>query len=129
MKRYKFIKKNRKRFPVRRLCAMMCVSSSGYYAWRKRPVISQRAKENAVLIIEISDIHKKSRESHGSPKVHKKLLARGHRVARLMRASNIVVKQKRQYKVTTNSRHNYPVAPQFDRSKLYSRRTQQKMGY
>jgi putative transposase len=90
MKRYKFIKKNRKRFPVRRLCAMMCVSSSGYYTWRKRPVISQRAKENAVLIIEISDIHKKSRESHGSPKVHKELLARGHRVARLMRASNIV---------------------------------------
>jgi putative transposase len=115
MKRYEFIKQNRKRFPVRRLCAMMRVSSSGYYAWRKRPV-SQRARENAALMIEISDIHKKSRESYGSPRVHKELLARGHRlsrhrVARLMRHGNIVAKQKRKRKITTNSRHNYPVAP------------------
>lgn len=94
---------------------MMRVSSSGYYAWHGRPV-SQRRKENAALMVEISDIHKKSRKTYGSPRVHKELLARGrrlseNRVARLMRAGNIVAKQKRKRKITTNSHHNYPVAP------------------
>ena len=115
MKRYEFIENYREKFPVRRLCAMMRVSSSGYYDWRTRPT-SQRANENAELMIEIADVHRESRKNYGSPRVHKELLARGHRlsrhrVARLMRHGNIVAKQKRKRKITTNSRHNCPVAP------------------
>jgi len=115
MKRYEFIENYRQKFPVRRLCAMMRVSSSGYYAWRARPT-SQRANENAELMIEIADVHRESRKNYGSPRVHKELLARGYRlsenrVARLMRAGSIVAKQKKKRKITTNSRHNYPIAP------------------
>jgi len=115
MKRYEFIENYRQKFPVRRLCAMMRVSCSGYYAWRARPT-SQRANENAELMIEIADVHRESRKNYGSPRVHKELLARGYRlsenrVARLMRAGSIVAKQKKKRKITTNSRHNYPIAP------------------
>jgi putative transposase len=115
MKRYEFIKDQREQFPVRRLCAMLQVSSSGYYAWRTRPV-SQRAKENAELTTEIAEVHRESRKNYGSPRIYKELLSRGYRlsenrVARLMHAGNIVAKQKRKRKITTDNRHNYPVAP------------------
>ena len=63
MKRYEFIENYREKFPVRRLCAMMRVSSSGYYAWRACPT-SQRANENAELMIEIADVHRESRKNY-----------------------------------------------------------------
>ena len=51
-----------------------------------------------------------------SPKVVKGLLKRGHRVsrprvARIMRVNNLFARRKRKFKITTNSKHNYPIAP------------------
>ena len=115
MKRYEFVDRYREEFPVRRLCAVMRISPSGYYTWRRRPA-SQRSKENDTLTVKIAEIHKKSRRSYGSPRVYQELIATGYqlsenRVARLMRTGNIVAKRKKKRKITTNSNHNYPVAP------------------
>lgn len=71
------------------MCAVLGVSTSGYYTWCKHPP-SRRALENAELTEEIRDIHDWSRETYESPRVHAELQARGHRVgeirvARLMR--------------------------------------------
>jgi transposase InsO family protein len=97
------------------MCQVFEVSPSGYYAWRERPE-SRRAQENAALLKEIKGIHQLSRQSYGSPRVHAELLARGftvgkNRVARLMRAGNIRARRKKKRTRTTDSRHNYPVAP------------------
>lgn len=95
---------------------MLRVSSSGYYAWRGRPQ-SQRSIENRKLLMAIKAIHGERRKRcYGSPRVCKELNRHGHscsrnRVARLMRLNNIQAQGRRKFKVTTNSAHERPVAP------------------
>jgi transposase InsO family protein len=96
------------------MCRVLRVSRSGYYAWRKRPP-SIRSIRNAVLLEKIKAVHKKSRKTYGSPRVHKKLVAEGERcgrgrVAWLMSANGIRAKQKRKFVATTDSKHDLPVA-------------------
>lgn len=95
---------------------MLRVSRSGYYAWRRRPE-SQRTKENRLLLLQIKSIHQEKYKScYGSPRVHEQLIVRGYscsenRVARLMRVSGIKAIGKRKFRVTTDSNHNKPIAP------------------
>jgi putative transposase len=53
-------------------CRVLNVSRSGYYDWLGRPD-SQRAQENELLLKQIRDIHKESRFTYGSPRVHAEL--------------------------------------------------------
>jgi len=113
--RYEFIDEYQEQFPVNRMCKVLEVSPSGYYAWRNRPV-SQRARENQELLVEISSIYAESGETYGSPRIHTELVDRGrmigkNRVARLMRAEQIGVFPKKRRPITTNSKHDYPIAP------------------
>ena len=106
---------SREAFSVRRMCSLLEVSSSGYYAWRERPP-SERARANEGLVKEIKAIHAKSHETYGSPRVHAELVNRGfrigkNRVARLMQVENIQSRRKKKRQSTTDSRHNYPIAP------------------
>ncbi len=106
---------HREQFPVQRMCTVMGVSPSGYYAWRNRPT-SKRTQENKKLVVEISNIYAESGATYGSPRIHEELLDRGHsvsknRVARLMQAKKIGVYRKKRRIITTNSTHNSPVAP------------------
>jgi putative transposase len=90
MSRFRFVDAEKKaRSPVSLLCKMIGVSKSGYYAWNSRPS-SRRSRENAVLTEKIREIHERSRETYGSPRVHAEMCALGircgrRRVARLMR--------------------------------------------
>ena len=91
------------------------MSRSGYYAARKRPP-SRREQENQALTAEIRVIHKQFRQVYGSPRMLSELRDRGfacsrNRVVRLMRESGIAAKTKRKFKVTTRSKHQFPVAP------------------
>ena len=113
--RYQFIQDHQDEFPVQRMCRVLGVSVSGYYAWRTRPV-SPRVQANQKLLAEIRVIHNRSRKTYGSPRVHAELrdcnfLVGKNRVARLMRAENLRGQRKRKQPRTTNSQHRYPVAP------------------
>jgi len=71
---------------------------------------------DAQLLGKIKKIFEQSRQTYGSPRIHAILREQGHRcggkrVARLMRQAKLNVKRKRSYKVTTQSNHNLPVAP------------------
>src|SRR3954451_868866 len=75
-------------------CRVMKVSTSGFYAWLAQPV-SQRDLDDAYLTVTIVDIHRASRRSYGSPRVHADLrLGQGvccsrKRVERLMRQAGV----------------------------------------
>jgi len=102
-------------FPVEKMCRALKVSRGGYYAWRERPP-SRRVKENKKLLDVIKKIYEDSEQTYGSPRITKSLEDKGYtvsrpRVARLMRKHGIAATCKKKFKVTTDSSHNYPVAP------------------
>jgi len=113
--RYEFIDPHRSAFRVTKMCQVLEVSRSAYYAYRRRPK-SLRERNNERLVEKITEIYHRSRRSYGSPRItaelHDQGICCGHnRVARLMRQNDIVAKRKRRFKVTTHSRHKLPVAP------------------
>jgi len=113
--KYLFISDHREIFRVGRMCNVLDVSRSGYYAWLKRPE-SHRKKENRKLAIQIKVIHGQKRKIYGSPRIHKELNEKGfkcspNRVARIMKQEGIRAIVPRKYKATTDSKHSLPVAP------------------
>ncbi len=93
----------------------MGVSTSGYYAWRKRRP-SQRAAENQALLATICQIHANSHGSYGYRRVFRALLALGYqvgqeRVARLMRQHHLRGNRKRRRKATTRVTRLLPDIP------------------
>src|SRR2546422_5354819 len=86
------------------LCATLQVSRSGYYAWvERRP--GPRAQANATLLALIAVADQESRHTYGSPRVTRRLRARGcrcsrHRVPRLMRAAGLHSRQRRLFPVS-----------------------------
>jgi len=113
--KYDFIESHSSAFAVERMCLVLGVRRSGYYAWRSR-VPGNRSSEDERLLVRIRESYKKSRRSYGSPRVTKDLRALGlhcgkNRVARLMREHGIAARTKKKFKATTNSRHALPVAP------------------
>src|SRR5262249_46278490 len=87
------------------MCRLLGVSSSGYYAWMKRPP-SRRAEMDASLLAEIHAAHATSRGTYGAPRIHAELAAKGirigrKRVARLMSRAGIAGVSRRRFAVTT----------------------------
>jgi putative transposase len=112
--KYRFIEQHRQQFPVKRMCAVLAVSSSGYYAARKRPP-SGRERANNRLLVHIRAVHRASRATYGYRRIYHELKAQGmvcsrHRIARLMRQAGLRVKSRRSYKVTTRRNPHHPVA-------------------
>ena len=100
--------------PVETACAVLGVSTSGYYAWKGRAA-SPRQRRDMVLLAHIRAQFSTSNESYGSPRMHIELnedgLAVGrHRVARIMRENQLKARQKTRFKKTTDSNHGGQVA-------------------
>lgn len=113
--RFRLIDQAKKAFPVHRLCKVLGVSQSGYFAWRNRKP-SRRQLDDMVLLAHIRAQFATSNETYGAPRMHVELREDGldvgrHRVARLMRDNGLKALQKRRYKKTTDSNHGGPVAP------------------
>ena len=103
-------------YPIALMCRVLGVSRSGWYASCARTRPSVREIQDADLIETIREIHTASRETYGSPRVHAQFVRDGvdvgrDRVARLMRAAGLKGRVRRRFKVTTNSKHGRPVAP------------------
>ena len=81
MSAFKLIEAEKASHSIPRLCRMLGVSRSGYYAWKNRP-ISERARFDAVLSEKIETIHRNSRATYGAPRVHAELKAIGIRCAK-----------------------------------------------
>ena len=96
------------------MCRVLVVSTSGYYAWRKRPA-SKGAQADVILLRQIRTAHAASDGTYGATRIHAELVAAGvevgrERVARLMREAGIVGVHRRRFVVTT-TRGNGRQAP------------------
>jgi putative transposase len=113
--RFAFTATEKAAFPIRLLCRTLHVSRAGFYAWQARPPAG-RVQADERLAVEIAAIHAESRQRYGSPRIHAELRDRGcrtgrKRVARLMRVHGLAGRCRRRFRVTTQSRHPFPVAP------------------
>jgi len=94
---------------------MFCIERSGYYAWLNREP-NKRDLANEKLDKEIISIFNEHKGRYGSPRLTKELQGRGehcskNRVARRMKQIGLKAKGKNKFKNTTDSKHNFPVAP------------------
>jgi putative transposase len=113
--RYGLIESMRRRYPIALMCRVFDVSESGFHARKARPPCD-RERENARLEIEILAAHRRTRETYSAMRLHRDLVDHGiqctlYRVRTLRKKLGLCCKQKLKFKVTTNSKHNLPVAP------------------
>jgi len=106
--RYQYIREHRQEYSVKRMCQLLSVTRSGYYAWRpeKRGL---REKENLVMVEQIRSEFKTSRQTYGSPRIQVALRRKGvacgrHRVARLMRREGISPQKRHKWHPVTTQR-------------------------
>ena len=113
--KFAFIDVEKANFPIAVMCTVLGVSRSGFYAWTKRGA-SARFKRDVELRAAIVASHQRSGKRYGSPRVLRDLRASGERVSkkrveRLMREANLRGRRKGRYRVTTDSQHLNPIAP------------------
>jgi putative transposase len=121
--KYAWIASFKTRWPITLACDVLGVSASGYFEHLRRKAMDKPAKPSASgrmsderLLVEIRAIHAEVRQEYGWPKVWKELVVRGHRVGkervrRLMQKHGIRARCKRKFVVTTDSKHDLPIAP------------------
>jgi putative transposase len=114
--RYQYIREHRQEYSVKRMCQLLGVTRSGYYAWRPEKA-GVRELENRVWMEQIRKEYKTSRQTYGSPRIRASLLRKGvacgrHRVARLMRTAGISpYKRHKWHPVTTQRQPGVIPAP------------------
>jgi putative transposase len=119
---YRFIAAHAAQHPVALSCRVLGVSRSGYYAWRGRATAA-RAQANAALTARITTIHRTSRGTYGSPRVHAEVRATGERcgrqrVTRLMRLAGLrgCHGQRRRLRTTQPDRQAVPAPDRVGRA-------------
>ena len=116
MSDFALIRSEAPNFPVRVLCRLLGVSPSGYYAWLKRGGERTRRQDEVRLVAKMRAVHAETRGVYGSRRMTAELVADDEhvgrrRVRRLMRENGIEARRPRRFRVTTNSNHDDPIAP------------------
>ena len=101
-------------YPIALISRVLKVSASGFYAWLDRPP-SERSKEEMRLEVEINAAHRRTRQTYGAERLQHELAEHGVRVSicrlkRIRGKLGLRCKQKRKFRVTTDSKHELPVA-------------------
>lgn len=110
--KYQFIAVHREEHPVARMCRVLGIARSGYYAWLESPV-SQREQRNQALSDEIRQVFEDSQQTYGSRRIRAALRAKGiicgrTRVGRLMHRASLRVPLTRRRVVTTKANPSDP---------------------
>lgn len=114
--KYAFMTAHEKEFSAQRMCTVLGVQRSGYYAWKGRP-LSARERENIELMDRVREAFEISRNTYGSVRIRQYWLHRGydfsrHRVARLMKKAQLVpLKAAKWHPQTTKQRLGARIAP------------------
>lgn len=130
--KYTFICQHRQAFSIQRMCSVLCVSRSGYYAWRKRSAASSsRRCQQAGVDHRVAQAFHDRKGRSGAPRLALDLRDKGMPVNRKTVASSLQrqglrAKAARKYKATTYSRHGLPVAPNLLEQNFAASRPNQK---
>jgi transposase InsO family protein len=108
------MKNQNKYYSVAIMSKTLGVSCSGYYKWLKQA--SKKRFEKSKIETYIEDVFKDSYQTYGSPRVAIALRDKGiylskSSVARIMKSLCLIARPKRKFVSTTDSDHNYKVAP------------------
>ena len=100
-------------FPVEKMCKIFKISPSAYYNWKQNTASNRRFKDEQ-LLQNISEVYESSHKTYGSPRIYNALKQQDicvsrTKVSRLMPKNNIRSVHAKKFKITTNSKHNYPV--------------------
>jgi transposase InsO family protein len=117
--KYAFIERHRHLWPICVQCRVLKVSVSGFHQHRarRREIAYRRHLSDAALLAYISAVYAEHRGAYGWPRIWRELVKRGirvgkQRVQRLMQQHGIRARGKRRFRVvTTDSRHDLPIAP------------------
>jgi transposase InsO family protein len=93
----------------------MGVSRSGYYNYLKRKH-ENKMDPDFELLVKVRQIHCDTRGSYGSRRMSNQLCDDGYDIGRyrarnLMKKAGVSVKHRNKFKITTDSNHQLPVAP------------------
>ncbi len=112
--KYAFIQRHENEFRVNRMCSVMQISRSGYYAWRNRP--AKCDPQEGALLVHIRRVHAQSRQAYGAKKTWLTLNGQGvacskHQVARIRKQAGIEARRKRRFRLTVENHATAPAAP------------------
>ena len=129
--KYAFMAAHEQEFSLKRMCRVLRVSRSGYYAWKQRAP-SRRERANGELLAQIQAVYQLSRKTYGSPRIHVYLRRKGvvcgrNRVAHLMQQYRMVArKARRWHPVTTRPFPGARTAPNLLNREFEASRPNQK---
>ncbi|AZI45007.1 IS3 family transposase (plasmid) [Deinococcus psychrotolerans] len=111
---FRFIARHHDEFPVERVCRVLDVSISGYYALRGRPDSERIAKDRS-LTARIRKSFEDSRGTYGALRIKADLCEQGEqvsreRIGRLIRQAQLVARGKQKFRTTTKAKSSHPVA-------------------
>ena len=116
--KYAFIHDHRTVWPISVQCRVLQASMAGYHEHfvRRATAVQRRHLSDDALLVHIKVIHAETHGAYGWPRTWRELLGRGipvgkERVQKLMQLHGIRAKGKRRFKVTTDSNHDLPIAP------------------
>ena len=112
--KYSFITRHKNAYSISLQCQVLGVSRNGYYQYIKRLENRPDDPAHEEMLEWVKDIAESSKETYGSRRMKKALNTLGYPVSRnkarkLMREAGVRARQRRKYKVTTNSNHQHPV--------------------
>ena len=116
--KYALIRRNRRLWPIRVQCQVLGVSVAGYHEHlgRRLTIALRRHLSDEALLVHIRAVFAAHRGAYGWPRIWRQLRAEGVRVGKLrvqqlMQQHGIRARGKRRFRVTTDSRHGLPIAP------------------
>jgi transposase InsO family protein len=112
--KFAFIQAEKAQLGAARLCRVLGVSRSGFYAWQDRPQSAHDVEDERLKVL-IHEAHQRGRTYYGRPRVHRALKKQGEqisgkRVSRLMQEEGLAGRVRRRFRSTTDSDHKLPVA-------------------
>jgi putative transposase len=113
--RYAWIQDHAGTYPVALLCHILDVSASGYYDWRDRKPSARQQRRERIAAAAGRSYHD-SRRIYGYRKVHQEVVQEARidccreTVRRVLAEQGLFSRVKRRFVVTTDSRHDRPVA-------------------
>lgn len=112
---YAFILEHSREFGIKKMCAVLGVSTSGYYAWVTRDPSDQQKRKNNIMR-HIERIFYENYEVYGSVRIARALENMGFTITertvnRYMNEMGLSAVPENKFVVTTNSKHDNDIYP------------------